>query len=160
MIGHRVILGIMLCGMIFSSLVGCTGASTTEMWIVFPERDAKQMGIGTWLSSDAAFGGFWTPTEGDILSLEGKLDFFLRQNAESFNRQPPAWERLNDYKRQYVGVIIDEKQVIYGNFFCSDTGTDWNKEWVFVLDGGDCFFQLQFDVESRTFTGLTVNGEA
>jgi hypothetical protein len=118
------------------------------------------MGIGTWLSSDKDFGGYWTPTDEDILSLEGKLESFLRQNAESFRRQPPVWEQLDNYKRQYVGLTIKGKPVIYGNFFCTDTGLDWKEEWIFVLDGGDCFFQLQFDVESGTLTALMVNGEA
>lgn len=48
----------------------------------------------------------------------------------------------------------------YGNFFCTDSGMNWTYEWIFILDGGDCYFQLQFDVESSTFTELTVNGEA
>jgi hypothetical protein len=48
----------------------------------------------------------------------------------------------------------------YGNFFCTDSGMNWTYEWIFIVDGGDCYFQLQFDVESSTFTELTVNGEA
>lgn len=50
--------------------------------------------------------------------------------------------------------------VVYGNFFCSDPGMDWKKEWIFVMDGGDCFFQLQFDIASGAFSELMVNGDA
>ena len=155
MIGYRILSGIM----ILSALVGCTVIpSTNGTWIIFPENRAEEMQVGTWLSADE--GGYWTPTEENILLLEQKLDSFLRQNSESFHRQPPVWEQLDNYKRQYVGLTIKEKRVIFGNFFCTDTGADWEKEWVFVLDGGDCFFQLQFDLERGTFTKLTVNGEA
>lgn len=140
-------------------VVGCT-PSPNPLWTIFTDAQAEQMGIGSWVASDAEFGGYWTPAEEDIQALEGKLDSFLRENAELFSRQPPVWEQLSDYQRQYAGVIINDKRVIYGNFFCTETGVDWREEWVFVLDGGDCFFQLQFDVETKIFIGLTVNGEA
>lgn len=156
----RIILRMMIYGAALSLLAGCNASSTNNLWITFPENRAEQIGIGTWLSSEVDFGGYWTPAEEDILGLEGNLESFLRENSELFNRQPPVWEQINNYKRQYVGVIINGKQVIYGNFFCTDTGADRKNEWIFVLDGGDCFFQLQFDVESDTFIGLTVNGEA
>ena len=134
--------------------------ATVNLWVVFPADRAEQMAIGAWLSSDADFGGYWTPARENILNAEEKLEDFLRQNSDQFNREPPVWEQLNNYKRQYAGVIPKDGPVIYGNFFCSDTGIDWKQEWVFVLDGGDCFFQLQFDMESGTFMGLMVNGEA
>ena len=137
---------------------GCDSAN--PLWAIFTEERAEQMGIGSWVGSDPEFGGYWTPTEADIQSLEGKLDSFLRASAESFNHQSPVGEQLSDYKRQYVGVIINDKRVIYGNFFCTETGVDWREEWVFVMDGGDCFFQLEFDVENGTFIDLRVNGEA
>ena len=155
-----IMLRMMVYGVILSLLTGCNASPTNNLWIIFPKGRAEQMAIGTWLFSEADFGGYWTPTEEDVLSLEEKLDTFLRQNSESFRRQPPVWEQLDNYKRQYVGIMIKGKPVIYGNFFCTDTGTDWKSEWIFVLDGGDCFFQLQFDIESGTFTELTVNGEA
>ena len=145
-------------GILAISLVGCT--LSNPLWTLFTEERAEQIGIGSWVASDTEFGGYWTPTQEDIQTLEGKLDSFLREHAESFRRQPPAWEQLDDYQRQYVGVIINDKRAIYGNFFCTETGVDWRKEWVLVMDGGDCFFQLQFDVESGTFTELMVNGEA
>ena len=148
----------------FSTLViflaGCNASTSNERWVVFSERRAEQMEMGSWLTSDAELDGYWTPSAENIQSLEGDLDSFLRQNAKSFNQQPPAGEELNIYKRQYVGLIVSGKQVIYGNFFCTETGVDWREEWVLVMDGGDCFFQIQFDVASCTFTSLTVNGEA
>ena len=149
---------ITLSGILVTLFVGCN--SSNPVWTIFPEQRAEQMEIGSWVASDTELGGYWTPTEDDIPTLEGKLESFLRQNAESFRRQPSVWEQLFSYKRQYVGVIINEKQIIFGNFFCTEPGVKWREEWVLVMDGGDCFFQLQFDVESGTFTKLTVNGEA
>lgn len=155
---HKFILFFASFSMFAIFLVGCT--SSNEQWIIFTQRRAEQMGIGSWISSDGELDGYWTPSAENIQSLEGDLASFLRQNADSFRRQPPVWEQLDQYKRQYVGVIIGGKQVIYGNFFCTETGVDWREDWVLVMDGGDCFFQIQFDVENGTFTSLTVNGEA
>lgn len=161
---RKIILRIVICSMLATLLAGCNGAGATatanDLWVIFPESRAKEMRIGTWLSSGADFGGYWTPTEEDVLNLEGQLRAFLSQNFESFNRQPPVWEQLDNYKRQYAGVTIKGRKVIYGNFFCTDSEMNWTSEWIFILDGGDCYFQLQFDVESGTFTELTVNGEA
>lgn len=143
-------------------LAGCSGAGVTasKSWVIFPEGRAEEMGLGSWVASAADFGGYWTPSEEDVLKLEGQLAAFLSQNSTAFQRQPPVWEQLENYKRQYAGVTIQGRRVIYGNFFCSEDGMDWKEDWVFVLDGGDCYFQLQFDVESGTFSKLTVNGEA
>jgi hypothetical protein len=157
---HRVLFTVLLCGVVFVSLAGCTTAPSTDTWAVISERRAEETGIGTWLSSGAAVEGYWTPAKADILLLEEKLPSFLQENSQSFRREPPVWEQLDSYKRQYAGLVLNGRNIIYGNFFCSDVGADWKKEWIFVMDGGDCFFQLQFDTVSSTFSGLMVNGDA
>jgi hypothetical protein len=159
MVAHRILIHL-VCAMIVFSLTGCATPASTDTWAVIPERRAEEMGLGTWLGSGAEIEGYWTPTEQDILLLEENLPSFLLENSTSFRRKPPVWEQLDTYKRQYAGLIMNGRKIIYGNFFCSDPGTDWKEEWLFVMDGGDCFFQLQFDVASGTFSGLMVNGDA
>ena len=160
MTGHRILLRVVVCGVIVSSLAGCSAPASTDAWAVIPERRAEEVGPGTWLSSGMEIEGYWTPTEEDILLLEENLPSFLQENSTSFRREPPVWEQLNNYKRQYAGLIIHGSKIIYGNFFCSDPGMDWKKEWIFVRDGGDCFFQLQFDIASGTSSVLMVNRDA
>lgn len=157
---HRILLWVVVYRVTVSSLAGCSAPASTDMWAVIPERRAEEMGLGTWLSSGAEIEGYWTPTEEDILLLEENLPSFLQENSTSFRREPPVWEQLDNYKRQYAGLVIHDSKIIYGNFFCSDPGMDWKKEWMFVIDGGDCFFQLQFDIASGAFSGLMVNGDA
>lgn len=160
MTSHRILLRVLVWGVIFSMLAGCSAPASTETWVVIPERRAEEMGIGTWLLNGMEIEGYWTPTGEDILLLEKALPSFLQENSTSFRREPAVWEQLDTYKRQYAGVVMNGRKIIYGNFFCSDPGTDWKKEWIFVMDGGDCFFQLQFDIASRAFSGLMVNGDA
>ena len=157
---HRIFFGILFGVTVVFSQAGCSAPASTDAWAVIPERRAKEMGLGAWLSSGAEIEDYWTPTEGDVLLLEENLPAFLQENSRSFRREPPVWEQLDSYKRQYAGLVIHGRKIIYGNFFCSDPGTDWKKEWIFVMDGGDCFFQLQFDMADSTFRGLMVNGDA
>ena len=160
MIGHRILFGILFCVTVVFSLAGCTTPASTDTWAVIPQRRAEEMGLGTWLSSGAEIEGYWTPTEQDVLLLEENLPSFLQENSTSFRREPPVWEQLDNFKRQYAGLVMNGSKIIYGNFFCSEPSPDWKTEWMFVMDGGDCFFQLQFDVANGTFSGLTVNGDA
>ena len=123
-------------------------------WVIITRKQADEMGIASWLvESD----GFWTPSSDDILTLEEELVDYLRQNSSYFFQQPPAWERLDEYQRQYIGLQRGGKQTIYGNFFCDNSGIDWWQTLVIVEDGGDCYFQVEFDVEDGAFIMLLVN---
>ena len=115
------------------------------------------MNIGSWLAESD---GLWTPSVDDILKLEEILPEYLSQNSSQFYRQPPVWQRLDEYQRQYIGLERGEKQIIYGNYFCNNSGVDWQQNLVLVEDGGECFFHVEFDVDSGEFIKLRVNGES
>lgn len=100
----------------------------------------------------------WEPTPDDIAKLEAHLPGFL-QTAP--NAAPDLSTRIASYVRQYAGVIdSDGRQTILVNAFCDSGIADWTAEPVLVLDGGDCFFTVTYVVETGTFTGLMINGEA
>jgi hypothetical protein len=128
-----------------------------QNWVVFTEEQAEEMELASWLlDSD----GFWTPSVDDIQNIEEKIVEYLNQNSSEFHRQPPVWERLYEYRRQYIGVERGSRKIIYGNYFCNSGGVNWQQEFVIVIDGGECFFQIEYDVESELFIKLLVNGEA
>jgi hypothetical protein len=144
-------------------LTSCSAPAQTiqgEHWVIFSETLAEEQQLGTsFLFGDEPI-EYWTPSEQDVIAIENGLVAYLEQNAERFYvRDIPVWERLDDYNRQYVGVIIDNRRIVYANYFC-DSVVDWEKEFVIVMDGGDCFFQFQFDVDTAEFFELQVNGEA
>lgn len=130
-----------------------------EHWVIFSEKLAQEQGIGSWFAGNDTL-EYWTPAEEDILALESRLASFLQENPDRFSsHKMPVWERLDEYNRQYIGIVLDGKQVIYANYFCDSVG-DWQKEFVFVADGGDCFFQFQYDVDLAEYFDLQVNGNA
>ena len=49
---------------------------------------------------------------------------------------------------------------VNASFFCSVQGDEWRSQVLFVMDGGDCFFQLTYDVERGVYGDLMVNGDA
>ncbi|MEA3334661.1 MAG: hypothetical protein U9R25_02050 [Chloroflexota bacterium] len=133
----------------------------TQQWVVFPEAVAEQTQLAKMVGLGPSFEGFWTPSADVVFQLEDKITDYLRQNPEQFFHQPPVWQRLDEYQRQYIGLSFqDGRQIIYGNFFCNNSGRDWRQQLIFVLDGGECYFQVMFDVDFGEFVELRVNGEA
>ncbi len=102
---------------------------------------------------------FWTPRVEQVRALEKLLPEFIRKNIPK-NRKPIG--TLSKYKRQYLGITRNGKMQIYINGFCEQywsRGKDWQSRFVFVLDGGNCYFQILFDPTTNEFTNFLINGE-
>ena len=65
------------------------------------------------------------------------------------------------YKFQYVAAINNncEKEV-WVNGFCKTWDTDWKKEILLVHDGGNCYFNLKFNLSTKECFEVAVNGYA
>jgi hypothetical protein len=100
----------------------------------------------------------WTPNKDDVLKLEEKIEAYLKKAAAK--RSPNLWSKLAQYKRQYIGIMRNNRRVIYANFFCDSFDKDWKTKPVMVDDGGDCFFRVIYEPVSAAFSDLQINGEA
>ncbi len=104
--------------------------------------------------------GAFTPDAASIQVLESLLPDYLARQQDKFNKlKLPIVERLATYRLQYWGEVQDGKQMIFVNAFCTDI-PNWRTQQVLVLDGGDCFFNVLYDPATKTFSHLSVNGEA
>jgi hypothetical protein len=82
--------------------------------------------------------GDWVPTAEEVRALENQLVTYLPRQQHAFDGSKiPIAERLPTYKRQYWGVLKNDKRVISANFFCNAFHYDWTHQVVIVLDGGD-----------------------
>lgn len=152
---------VLLAFVLFISSCSPSAKMQGEHWVIFSEKKASDWKIGSWFVQDGETIEYWTPAEENIIALENDLVSFLEENPDRFyNSDTPVWERLDEYNRQYVGIVLDGKQIIYANYFCDSVEIDWRKDFVFVMDGGDCFFQFKYDVDAATFFDLQVNGNA
>ena len=121
----------------------------------------------------------WTPSPADINRLEKLLPEYMGQLDTPDDYQP-----LEEYYRQYAGVIRNGKRMIFVNLFHSSSAGDWvdwlekdpdllkrlaergitEDQWLYmgltVCDGGAYFFTIRFDVETGTFEYPSFNGHA
>lgn len=101
---------------------------------------------------------YWTADSADIETLEYALPLYLETHANYFRRDILA--QLPNYARQYVGFRVDGIDYIYLNAICATNDLDWQSEFIVVSDGGDCFFQVTYQLDTGEFSNLMVNGEA
>jgi hypothetical protein len=96
---------------------------------------------------------YWTPTLQDIKGIEPVILNYLSKEGNQ------VYKKIGNYKRQYVGIIINKQRILYVNFFCGDEPHFRTKE-IFVKDGGDCFFQIKINMINRKGIYLNINGNA
>jgi hypothetical protein len=142
-----------------------TIAGVTDNWpliegegyegVIVPEEDAGEFSSyfpeGQLISA-------WTPSAEEIEALEGDLPGYLQDEAAG-NPSANFSDRLPEYKRQYVGIVENGRELILVNAFCTNE-FDWQEEAVIVSDGGDCFFRVIYDPTTGSFEDFEVNGEA
>ncbi len=131
-----------------------------ENWVAFSEDKAQTDQMLDWLFPGDA--EYWSPTKADVRGLESGLPDYLQENKSAFYMtDEPIWEQLDEYNSQYVGIILDGRKVIYASYLCkSGVDTEWKENFIFVADGGECYFQFKFDTSTGEFYDLLVNGEA
>lgn len=109
--------------------------------------------------------GFWDVSAEDVRRAEAALPVAAKQRA------PDLEVPLERYTRQYVGVVMEGRRLLYLNLLHEDslrsTPDDteeergaWRRELVVVDDGGDWYVEAFFDSETGEFTELWVHGEA
>jgi hypothetical protein len=104
---------------------------------------------------------YWTPSEKQIDMPESCLPDFLKSTIAPEQYGYRILDELDSYKRQYFGITLKDGQpMIYTNFFCVDDFDQWLESPVFVMDGGECFFQVLYNPATNTFSNLRNNGFA
>ena len=103
--------------------------------------------------------GYWLPDAGLIAELEAGLSGYLRSVDDE--RANALAGKVEAYARQYAGLVVDGRAVVYVNALCESTSDDgrWTSELVVVEDGGDCYFQVWWEPATGEFRELHINGE-
>jgi hypothetical protein len=107
------------------------------------------------------------PTELTTNDLE-IINKILQDAVNKYNNGKKfSWEnniKLEEYKRQYIAIINNngEKEV-YVNCFRSksiENGDYWKNEFIFVLDGGNNFFNVIINLTKMMYYDFMTNGYA
>ncbi len=101
----------------------------------------------------------WLPSESIVKKAEPVVIEYIKQ------KDPNILRKLPEYRCQYMGIIKKGKKLLFCNFLLyrgeKDLFTkDWKNRIVWVLDGGECFFQIEYDIELKKCISFSVNGEA
>lgn len=93
--------------------------------------------------------GYWAPSRQQVEQLEAQLP--------SLEAQVP---KAADFDRQYVGIEMDGRQLIYLNAFHlpDDADIDPARDAIRVCDGGAQFWGAVFDPASGRFLDVQFNG--
>lgn len=134
-------------------------APTNPNRIVLPAEAAESLLHQCSRSAPKLGEGGWQPTNKDLDALEQLLPTALSRTAEA--RKVNFNQVLDNWRRQYVGVVRGGRKYIYGNFFPRMKDLDW-LQWetkpTMICDGGPEFFGVEFDVMAHSFTRIDFNG--
>ncbi len=139
-------------------------------WAAVLPADYFPPNIYTWCSRDApARTGYWAPDSETIGRLEVALAPALQQALEREIKDPTRRPATKEYYRQYIGLRIRGRQVVYINGFHKDylalaastppkMADSWKTRAVNACDGGWWFFGAEYDPATRQVTNIRFNG--
>ncbi len=144
--------------------------ASVSVAILAPDRAAAMVGRGLGPQGETVDGS-WTPAAEDVERFLDKLPERLEAGADRRGvevaarlRERPAGADVppGRYRAQIVGLTVGGKRFLFANFFCeggAGGSENWEEDLVMVRDGGTCYFQAWFDVETGEYPRLTINGE-
>jgi hypothetical protein len=126
---------------------------------LLPESEAEHLKQICSRPGPPEFQGTWKPTASDIQTMESRLSRILRLRTRS-GIIGTRIEHPDRYYRQYFGIIINKRKVIYINALCEDKPPEsWRDMFQDVCDGG-CNWGVVYDVATGKFSHLEMNGVA
>jgi hypothetical protein len=97
----------------------------------------------------------WTPSADDIKQMEARLGSLDAELALASRHT----RSLNDYYRQYIGVALGNRRLIYINAL-HQRGVDsmWQRQAFNICDGGLAAWGAIYDVDAASFEDFRTNG--
>lgn len=141
---------------LFSVVLSCA-AQESASYVVLPASQAESVTrLCSRIGPEHVAGG-WNPSTGDIQKLEATLDRVSAMRPTGAVSVPIQSPR-NSF-RQYVGIRVGERNLIYVNAFPRDYVPSYRRsKLVNVCDGGAAFWGVTFDPATGDFTNLFTNG--
>ena len=112
--------------------------------------------------------GTWNPSAAVIRQLESDLPKLAALKAEMATDRYSASSRTDELEngyRQYVGLVVHGRHVIYINAWRSHRSMpghedDWRHKAVNMCDGGSAYWGALYDPSTRSFSNFETNGVA
>jgi hypothetical protein len=116
----------------------------------------KWLGEFPLVGADMPKGPYWLPSFEIVASVDSAL---AKELSSPQNRYVPR-KQVNSYAygMQLLGITRNGQKVVYVNGFCDWERFSPRKEWVWVVDGGGCYFSFWLDAETKKVTQFRFNG--
>lgn len=149
-----------ITGCLVLALTIVVQAQNKKPAVVLPESAAQQITRPCSRPGPPKFEGTWTPTDADVQAMEARLKRISRLRSKS-GIGGARIEHPDRYYRQYVGIIVGKRKMIYINALCVDEPPSfWRERPVIACDGGGCFWGVVYDIVTGKFSRLELNGVA
>lgn len=155
----------LVCAVLAAALLFSTGAQARSLlnpqWgTIFQASQAVQLAHQCSRAGPSPISGTWQPTFQQIAALEPKLSDLLTSQLT-----PYAKGRFTaaNYYRQYGGLVVNGRQIIYVNGFHRDLvmttpDANWLTRAVLICDGGVIAFGVEYDPATGTLSHFAFNG--
>lgn len=110
--------------------------------------------------SPLAIQSVWTPTAAVLEKMESQLAAITKLESKVCCGIGARVSDVNAYYRQYAGLIIEDRKLIYINAFARTAGIDdWRQQPVLFCGGKHAYWGVLYDPASGKFFDLAFNGE-
>ena len=129
-----------------------------QKWALLPSDQAHTVARLCSRSSLPKVDGGWQPTMIDVNAMENALSEAAYVRGKLAHSTAPANDP-HHYYRQYVGVVIAGRKLIYVNGICGKPPSSWKQAFADICDGG-CNWGVLYDPVSGEFSQFGINGIA
>lgn len=127
--------------------------------VVLPPEQAEYLLHPCSRAAPSSVDGTWPVTSEVIEKLEANLSKLTRVRAKECCILKARVQDPAVYYRQYIGIIVDGRKLVYVNAFRSLADHEqWQTRAVDVCDGGEDYWGVVYDPEMEEFSQLAVNG--
>jgi len=160
---HRVIVSSVLLS---ASCISAWRPVAAGRFVVLPEAEARSV-VRQCSRSAPEIEGTWQLSESDTALLERDLRQLQRLYAVGCCFRGARIGNVDEYLRQYAGVIVRGQRYIYINALTADLIEDrppteivprWKESAFVACDGGPAFWGALYSPASRRFFELSING--
>jgi hypothetical protein len=128
-----------------------------EKSTLLPATEAKTATHQCSRPSPQKFNDTWQPSESIIKDMESRFSQIKKLRVKKCCIVGAKIKNPDKYYMQYVGIIIDGKNLIYINAFSDNDFKGWKEKAVITCDGGNDWGVI-YDPKLKKFYDLAING--
>jgi len=155
-------INLLLCYGFWAAMMALPLWADDKPWVLLEGDEAGVLIHQCSRESPEAIKAVWTPTATVLEKMEARLTAINKLESTACCGAGFRVDDVNAYYRQYAGLVIEDRKLIYINAFSRSAAgiDDWRQQPVMICDGGRSFWGVLYDPVSGNFFDLAFNGDA